>query len=343
MTAMAIRKIQSAEALTGLQRAAVLVMYLKEDVASRLLAHLSTEELQELSSAMAEVENITPDGIGQVVESFVNDLYTVSLVPRTGPEYALSVLPELLDTDRRHKVIGPLKRKLSTEFEAYIKSRPARTVAAILLDEHPQTQAVAFLLMGPENANAVMAFYADDQRYDIALRMARLDRIPGELADDVEQALRKALDDRGSDVWMVEGVDRAAAVLGRMNVDAQETLLGQIADTDFALSETLRRRMVTFTDLGVLDDRSVQQLLKNIDRDVLLVALRGADALLREVFFGNMSSRAADDMRDELEIGKPLPRAQVVDAQEEIVNTALRLKEEGLISLPLGGSDDEML
>lgn len=338
-----VRKIASAEILSGIQRAAVLVMYLEREVARKLLAHLTTAELQEISGAMIEVEHITPEVIEEVVGGFIQDLYAVSLVPKTGPDYALGVLPNLLDDDRRGKVIGPLKRKLSTEFEDYVSTRPARTVAAIIRDEHPQTQALACVLMGPENANKVFSFLDEDQRYDIALRMARIDKIPGELADDVELSLRAALDDRGSDLWKIEGVDRAAAVLIRMEMTDQENLLGQIADEDYELSEMLRKRMVVFGDLAVLDDRSVQQLLKNVDREVLITALRGAEPMMREVFFDNMSKRAAADLRDELEIGKPVPKNQVDDAQEEIVNTALRLKEEGLISLPVGGGDEDMV
>lgn len=337
------RAINSADSLSGAQRAAVLVMYLEHPVARALLQELSTTDLQGLGAAMAEVENIAPSVIEDVVGQFVQDLYQVSLVPKSGPDFALRVLPELLDSEQRSKVIGPIKRRLSKSFEEYVSSRPARTVAAILRDEHAQTQALACVLMGSNAASRIFSELDERERYDLAMRMARIDRISSDLADDIETAIISALNDQGSELWDVKGIDRAAQTLGKLDMEKQEHLLGQIADEDFDLSEKLRRRMVVFEDLKVLDDRSVQSLLKNVDREVVVVALRGADALMREVFLGNMSKRAAQDLREELEFGSPLPKAQVVDAQEEIVNTALRLKEEGLLSLPVGGGDEELM
>lgn len=343
MVAAAVRSISDAKSLSGAQRAAVLVMYLGEDVARKLLGHLPTPALGSISEAMVDVQSITPEVIEGVVKGFLEDLYRVALVPNSGSTFVLDVLPGLIDEERRHKIIGPIRRRLSKGFEEYVATRPAAVVAAILHDEHPQTQALACLLMGADNASAILQQFEEADRYDIALRMARTRRIPGELADEVEHALREALDDRGTDLWKIEGIDRAAQALGRMEITDQELLLGQIADEDYDLSEMLRRRMVVFSDLRVMDDRGVQQLLKNVERNVILLALRGADPIMREVFFSNMAKRAAQDLREELEYAAPVPKSQVEDAQEEIVNTALRLRDEGVIALPLGGADDDMV
>lgn len=341
--ANANRSITDARALTGTQRAAVLVMYLKRPVARKLLAHLNVAQLQEIGNAMSEVENIAPEVIEAVVAEFIDDLYKVSLVPKTGPSYVLEVLPDLLDQEHRHKVVGPLKRRLSKSFEEYIKARPPKVVAAILRDEHPQTQALACLLMGPDNAFSVMQHLDEEERYDVALRMARVDKIPGEIADEVEEALFTALDDQGSDLWRIVGVDKAAQTLGRLEVLDQELLLGKIGDEDYDLSELLRRRMVVFDDLKSLSDRGVQMLLKNVDRETVVIALRGADAVMREVLLGNMSKRAAQDLRDELTMGSPVARSAVEKAQEEIVSIALRLRDEGVIALGSGGGASDMV
>jgi len=329
--------------LTGAQRAAILVMYLDQEVVKRLLEHLSTDELREIGLAMASVETIDPVAIESVVADFVRDLTSISLLPSTGKEYALGILPSLIDEDRRERIYGTIKREVSTDFRDYISTRPPRTVATILQDEHPQTQAIALLLAGPDNAAKILEHMDDQDRYEIAIRMTHIEQVPGELADDVEVSLRGALEDRGSDRWKVSGLDRTAQVLGRLGRPLQEPLLSCIAKHDRDLSETIRRRMVVFDDLSTLDNRSIQALLKNIDRSSLLVALRGADPTLRDMFLSNMSSRAASDLREELEIMGPVPRSEVNTAQEEIVQVALGMQEEGIIRFSTGGAEDEMV
>ena len=326
--------------LSGLQKAAILVMYLEDKVARQVLDQLSLDELEDIGIAMSEVENVAVEVIEEVIADFVRDLYAVYMVPRTGKDYALGVLPRLLSEPRCDKVMGRLRRHISTEFQELIAARPPATVATLLLDEHPQTQAIALLLMGPDNAAVVLSYMDEEDQYDLSLRMARIERIPSEIADDVEVSVRNALEERGNGLWAVEGVDTTAQMLGRMHADFQQPILERIAGTDFELSELLKRRMLLFKDLIKIDNKSVQAILKVVERQTLLVALRGADADIKDKFLANMSSRAASDLRDELEIMAPVARSEVETAQEEIVKSALTLNEEGTIRLPFGGDDD---
>lgn len=326
--------------LSGIQRAALLLMYLERDIARKLLQQLSTAEVRQVGMAMADVEDVSPELIEGIVGDFIRDLYKMSLMPKSGRAFALRVLPNLVDEERRPRVEGALRRRLSTEFEEYIRTRSPRAVAALLSDEHAQTRAVALLLMGPTNAARVMAFLDEEEQADSAVRMARIKNVPGELADDVENALRKALEDDGADRWSVQGVDQAAQTLGRMGKKVNEPLLVKVATQDRDLSETLRRRMVVFSDLSALDRRAVQAMLKEIDKQDLLMALKGADVGMQDLFLENLSSRAAADIREELEIMGPTPKSVITKAQENVVEIALRLSEEGLIYLPMGEDED---
>ncbi len=326
--------------LTGIQRSAILVMYLDRKVARKLLNRLTTDEIREVGMAMAEVERVSPEVIEKVVADFVRDLYAIKLLPHTGKEFALDVLPSLMTGSRAARVAGSLRRELSSEFQDYVATKPAEAIVALLMDEHPQTQAVALLLMGAENAARVLAEMDEQGQYDLALRMSRINEIPGELVDDVEEAFTDALADHGADRWKVPGVDKTAKILGRLGRDATDPLLARMAKADKVLSDTIRRRMVIFSDLGALDFRGVQAILKEVDRADLLLALKGVDADLQELFLANMSKRAAADLRDELEIMGPTPRSLVNQAQENIVEVALRLAEEQVIFLSIGGSDD---
>jgi flagellar motor switch protein FliG len=344
MPAALAQTITNAEALEGAQRAAVLLMYLDRDVARNVLDHLDATELKELGTAIASVEHVSGEVVEQVVASFVIDLHEASLVPTTGPQFALGVFPELLPADhRRKRVEGSLRRQLSTAFQDFCATRPAPTIAAVLADEHPQSQAIALLIMGNENAGRVLPLFDDKERVETILRMAKIKTVPGELADEVERTLRLALEDYGEELWEVQGIDRAAKIIGQFKPEVLEGVLDEIYAEQPDLSDMLRRRMVIFEDLESMTDRSIQTVLKNIDRETLVVALRGAATTTRELFLKNMSTRAGQDLRDEMDLLGPVPRQAVQSAQEQIVETVMRLAEDGLVQLPVGGSDSDMV
>ena len=331
------------EDLTGPQRAAVLVMYLDREVAKEVLRHLSDNDLNGIGEAMAEVEHVTPEVIEEVVGQFIRDMYDACLVPTTGQDFALDVLPELVEPSRRPRMVSHLRRNLSNRLAQAVGQHPPQTVAAVLLDEHPQTRAVALLLMGEDCAADVIGEFPDGDRSEVALRMARIERIPAQLADKVEESLIAALDDAdGIGGMTLPGVDRTAKILGRLGLEQQQSVLDGIARGEPELSEILRRRMVVFDDLTRLDDRSMQTLLKSIERDKLVIALRGATPEITDLVLRNMSSRAAQDLAEEIEILGPKPRSVVEQAREEIVQTVLHLREEGALTMSFGG-DNEML
>jgi flagellar motor switch protein FliG len=172
------------------------------------------------------------------------------------------------------------------------------------------------------------------------MRMARIERLPSDLVDEVEDMMIEALENQDSVGWAIAGVDRAAKILGRLSADDQAVLLKEIAAQEPELSETLRKRMVVFDDLGGMDDRSMQAVLKSIERDKLVIALRGAKPDLLDLVLRNMSSRAAADLADEIDVLGPKPKNVVESARDDILATVLQLKEEGVVTLAIGGGGD---
>jgi len=326
--------------LSGAQRAAILVMYLDRDVAKGLLRQLDDDDVRAVGLAMGSIENVDPAIIEAVIGDFVRDLHEVSMMPRSGPDFVAKVLPQLLDETRRNELLPIINRRVNREFEQFIAVRPPASVAAMLRDEHPQTQAVALCLMGPENAALVLKHLPEDTKTAITVRMARLKRIPGELADDVIVALRAALG-KQDDHLDVGGVDRTARILGRMSRNENGAILEGVSDEDPDLADSLRRRMIVFEDLVQLTNMAIQVVLKQVDRDDMVLALKGASSQLQDLFLANVSSRAADDIREEMEIMGPVPRSRIRAAQERIVAAALTLAEEGSIYLPMGAEDEE--
>jgi len=339
---LAAIEVPRLEELSGAQRTAILVMYLERPTARAVLQHFGDDELQLVGEAMATIERVPADLVEGVVTNFVRELHEACLVPATGSEFAMDVLPDLVDARRRPKLVSGLRRKLSTRLADEVKRHPARTVAAILHDEHPQTRAVAVLLMDEDQAALVLGEFDDETRNDLAMRMARIERLPSDLVDEVEDMMLQALESQESVGWSIAGVDKTAKILGRLSADDQAVLLEEIAMEEPELSETLRKRMVVFDDLSSMDDRSMQAVLKSIERDKLVVALRGAQAELLDLVLRNMSSRAAADLADEIDVLGPKPKPVVEAAREEILAVVLQLKEEGVVTLALGGGGDMM-
>lgn len=337
---MALALKNQDEKYGGLERAAILVMYLERSLAKGLLDLMSDDEVRKVGLAMAAIDRVEAPDIERIVGDFVRELYEVSLMPRTGPEFVNKVLPDLLEEERRETILPILRRRVNTEFADFITSRPAEAVAAIMADELPQTQAVALSLMGPDNAARVLKLMAEEDKGEVTVRMARLKRIPGELIDDVTMAITGALG-RDDDFLEVGGVDRTARMLGRLLKTENDRILEVVAEEDNPLAERLRRRMVLFGDLMTLTNRGIQTLLKQVDRDDLILALKGGTTAEVDRFLENVSSRAAEDIREEIEIMGPVPKTRTRGAQERIVATALKLAEEGSLYLAIGADDDE--
>jgi len=337
---MALALQNQDETYSGVERTAILVMYLERGLAKALLDLMNDEEVRKVGMAMASIDRVDAPDIERIVGDFVRELYEVSLMPRTGPEFVNKVLPELLEDERRETILPILKRRVNTEFADFISNRPPEAVAAIMADEHPQTQAVAMALMGPDNAAKVMRLMPEEDKGEVTVRMARLKRIPGELIDDVTTAITAALG-RDDDFLEVGGVDRTARMLGRLAKTENDRILEVVADEDNPLAERLRRRMVLFSDLMTLTNRGIQTLLKQVDRDDLILALKGGNPTEVDRFLENVSSRAAEDIREEMEIMGPVPKSRIRGAQERIVATALKLAEEGAIYLSIGAEEDE--
>lgn len=329
-----------ASALTGIEKAAILVMYLQRDTAREVLRLLSDDEVKKLGMAIASVQNI-PDGvIESVVGDFIVSLQSVALVPITGRDFAQDVLPELVDEGRRHVVVGAIRRRVGGDFDAFIKAQSTHAIASVLREEHPQVQAVALLRMGPENASRVLAILPAEAQYDLTVRMARAERVSGALADDVEDSVRRALEDQ-DDPLPIGGAQTTARILGRLPREKNQTVIVRLRDEGNELADRLQRLMVVFEDLVTLDDRAIQALLRVVERADLVMALKGASPEMRGRFLKNLSSRAAADLQDEMDVlGNPR-KAQLRTAQENVTAAAQRLHDDGLIVLMTGPEEED--
>ena len=331
------------EDLSGAERSAALLMFVHPRVAAGLLSRLTTGEVTQIGIAMKRLERLSPDVLDQVIATFVRDLSDVVHLPHSGRDFALNQLAELIGEERRESTHEAIRRDIDTGFQDFIGACLPAAVSIILQDEHPQAQATALLMMGAENAATVMALMPESVQFQCTRRMAKIKTIDARTARDVEDSLREALGSGLTARLRFQGVDQTARVLCKMGRDVYEPLLARIAKDDKALADAIRKRMVRFEDLTALDRRGIQALLKETDAGDLVLALRGADHKILNLFLQNLSKRRAQDLVDEIAISGASPRKRVEEARENLVQTALRLHDEGALFFAVGSEAEEMI
>jgi flagellar motor switch protein FliG len=313
------------QSLTGVQKAAILLMFLRKEVAAQMLRMLTKEEVQRVGIAMAELDRPNKAKIETVVRSFIEDLHGTSLFHHSGPDFVQSVLPELLDDDRRTEIMPLISRRVNKDFEIFIGNRQPGAVAALLKEEQPQVQAVALALMGPLNAARVLKFMDPHRQGDVTIRMSRLKQIPGDLADDVMNAIRDALG-AVDDYVEVGGLENTARILAKMSDEDRRPILDAVDDEEPNLSENLRKNMVKLEDLINVPQEILAEFKNDLGQDLIVTALNGANDDLVEHFMGIFSTKMRDEIREALLMR--ISRNEVEKARLDLIAAIMKRAEE---------------
>jgi flagellar motor switch protein FliG len=330
-----------AAAISGTERAAILLMTLGETAAASVLKHMDVQEVQKLGTAMAELVDVPRERVGDVLgELLVAVQRKTSIGIGTG-DYLRKVLTESLGERRASSLLGRILKggRESTGIDA-LKWMEPRTVADVIKNEHPQIIATILAHLGNRQAADVLARFGPGAQAEIALRVARLDEVPEtalrELDAIVEKQTKETVAQRTAQLG---GVKAAADMLNLLGPAMQGSVIDKIKAEDAALGELIKDALFVFDNLLKVDDRGMQAILREVQSDVLSVALKGADEAVREKIFKNMSKRAGEILRDDIASKGPVRLTDVEQAQKEIVAVAHRLAEEGTIMLASGGDD----
>lgn len=341
------RDTAAGEALTGIDRAAAFLLMLGEREASEILRYMEPADIHRVANAMTSLPNLSQQQVKQIVAEFCRAAGQVSalgptadaqqhirklLVLALGQQQASEVISRVALLDRRAGGIESLAR------------REPREIADMLRDEHPQVIATLLAYLDSRLAGQVLALLPGDAQKDILLRMATLENVPisamEELNALVEGHLQRT-EEAGGRSSVSGGPKVAAGVLNGLDSETKAEILESIKDFDEALGETIENSMFTFEDLLRIDDRAVQALLAEVSSQVLCTALKGADETAQSKFFSNMSRRAAEMLREDIEVRGPVRLSEVEAAQREIVETARRMMDAGTIVVGgIGGSED---
>jgi flagellar motor switch protein FliG len=318
----------------GIMRGAVLMLALGEDEAAEVMKYLGPREVQKLGAAMASLKSVGHEDVESVLESFITQADQNTSFGLDSDEYIRSVLTKALGDDKASGLLNRILQGRDASGIESLKWMDAQTVAEFIKNEHPQIIATILVHLEADQSAEVLGYFTERLRQDVMLRIATLDGIKPAALKELNEVLTKLLSgNENLKKKSIGGIKSAANIMNFMNGDNEAELLESLKNYDLEMAQKIMDEMFVFDNIIDIDDRSIQVILKEVQSDSLIVALKGTSAELREKIFTNMSTRAAEMLKDDLETKGPVRLSEVETQQKLILQTVRRLAEEGQIVL----------
>ncbi len=325
----------------GVEDAAILLMSLGEEEAASVFKHLAPKEVQKLGETIARMKSITRERMDGVLDRFGVEARSQHVLVQDTDEYVKAVLRKALGEDKANLLIDRILQGSDVTGIESLKWMDASSVAELLRNEHPQIVAAILVHLDFDQSSSVLKSFTERQRNEVLIRIATLDGIQPSALKDLNEVMSKVL--AGGEKLKkasLGGVKTAAEIINLMGSSVETSALDYIREADNELAQKIMDNMFTFDDLNKLDDKGFQSLLKEVQSESLVIALKGAAPELREKVFRNMSSRAAETLREDLDSRGPVRVSEVESEQKEMLKIVRRLVDEGQIVMASGGADD---
>ena len=327
--------------LTGTQKSAILMMLLGEEEASEILKNLGPKEVQHLGSAMYSVQGLDQDTVNRVLDEFLDIIKEQTSLGLGAGNYIRNVLMKALGEDKAQSVLSRITPSSSDRPIEILDWMDARAISELIVDEHPQIIALIISYLEFSMGADVLNLLPDDLQPEIIRRIATLETVQPDALRELEDVMqRKFKANTTLRATQVGGVKAAAKIMNFTNQNMEARIMKNIGKDDKILMQSIQESMFVFETLIMSDDKSLQTLLRNVEAELIVLALKGADEALRDKLFSCMSSRAAANIMDEMEALGPVRLAEVQDAQKQVIAVARRLSDEGTIVLAGRGGDD---
>ncbi len=345
--AIKLRKISdiSYDKLRGFEKAAILVNYLGPDASKKLLAKMDDADIRKLVGLMQKLRIVPIEVTKKVLEEFYDLISESEDYIFSDKSASKETIMDALGEERARSILGHLNAATnSTRSLESLELVDAKSLANFLINEHPQTVSVILAHLEPEKKGEVLKRLPETLQAEVVLRMANLDHVAPELITEVDRVLKDELANIGTvEQSQLGGVQTVAEMLNVMDKGAEKAIMSRVEEKDPLLAEEIRKLMFIFEDIIKIDDRGIQALLKEIQNDKLLLAMKTANQEIKDKIFKNISKRAADLLADDLATMGPARVSDVESAQMEIVNVARRLEGEGKIIIARGGAEDALV
>lgn len=324
-----------------MQKAAILLIALGPEKSSLIFKYLKEEEIEELTLEIANTRSVTP----QVKDAIIDEFYGVCLaqqyIAEGGINYAKELLEKALGEDKAIDVISRLTSSLQVRPFEFIRRTEPQQLLTFIQDEHPQTIALILSYIPTQQAALILSALPPDRQSDVAKRIATMDRTSPDTIKDVENILETKLSSLvNQDYTIVGGVDSVVDILNTVDRATEKHIVETLEVEDPELADEIRKKMFVFEDILLLDDRSIQRVLREVENNDLAMACKTANEQVQDAIFRNLSSRLSTMIKEDMEFMGPVRMKDVEEAQQKIVNTIRRLEDAGDIVISRGGGDE---
>lgn len=320
--------------LNGVDRAAIFLLSLGEEAASEVLRYIGPKEVHKISTAMANMSKISREQVNEILVEFNEIVGNETALGVGNKDYLKKVLVKALGEDRAGSIIDRVLMGENVSGLEQLKWMDPRAITEIIKLEHPQIISVVLSYLDSELSAEVLSLLPENVRADIVMRIATLDRLQPSALLELNRVIEKQF--AGNDhvkSSSVGGIKTAAEMLNMMDPSTEALIIDQVSEVDAEMAENIQDLMFVFDDLSNVDDRGIQMLLREISSETLVIALKGSDDAIKNKVFNNMSKRASEMLREDLEAKGPVRLSDVEAAQKEILTVARRMEESGEISL----------
>lgn len=329
------------EEISGIQKAAILLISLGPEKSANIFKHLKDDEIETLTLEIANTRSVPPDAREQVLEEFYEICLAQQYIAEGGIGYAKELLDKALGEDKAKDVIGRLTASLQVRPFEFVRKADPSQLLNFIQDEHPQTIALILAYLPSSQAAAVVSSLPAEKQADVAKRIALMDRTSPDVIKEVEKVLEKKLSSLvNQDYTIVGGVDAIVSILNTVDRSTEKHIMETLEVEEPELADEIRRKMFVFEDILTLDNRAIQTVLREVDNSELAIALKNANEDVQNCIFSNLSSRLSTMIKEDMEYMGPVRLKDVEDAQQKIVNIIRKLEDTGEIVISRGGGDE---
>ena len=327
--------------LEGVEKAAILLLSLSEEDAAQILKHLEPKQVQKLGTEMAKVDDMTQSKITSVHKHFIEEIQNYSTIGFQSQDFVKRALTAALGEDKAANLIDQILMGSGAKGLDSLKWMDSKQVASIIRNEHPQIQTIVLSYLEPEQSAEILAQFPEKVRLDLLMRIANLEEVQPAALQELNEIMEKQFAGQaGAQAAKMGGLKSAANIMNYLDTAIEGQLMDAIREQDEEMSQQIQDLMFVFDNLIDVDDKGIQAILREVQQDALLKAIKGADEELKNKIMKNMSKRAAEMLNDDLEALGPVRISEVETAQKEILSVARRLSDSGEVMLGGGGGEE---
>ena len=329
--------------LTGPQKAAALLITLGTQTSAKILAKLAPDAIDRVAQELMSTPSVRAQVRDAILEETYSSLFAHMGELAGGQSYALELFRQAFGEAKGHLLLEQIHQTMAVPPFEFLRHADPIQVAQLLTGEHPQTIAIILAHLEPRAAAKILVQFEPSVQVDVARRIATIEQTAPDTIQVVEEGIKRRMSTVVSDVTVVGGTRPLAHVLNQVDRSTERAILGSLTEVDSGLADEVRRYMFVFEDIALLDERSMQRVVRELDSKDMALALRTIPDELREKFFSNMSARASDMLKDEISLGGQVRQKNVEEAQGRIVEVIKRLEDQDEIIISRGGSDDVLV